>query len=157
MRRVSHRSVPSDMRTSVRIVLDREALEAMLAEGCSLEEIGRRVERHPSTVSYWLKKFGLDAAHRLQHLSRGGIPRDGLVELVADDFTIREIARELDRSVTTVRYWLRLYGLTTTTAARRKRRARQNGMRVPGSCAKHGETTFVVNGSGRRVCVKCRA
>jgi IS30 family transposase len=28
-----------------------EALEAMLAEGCSLEEIGRRVGRHPSTVS----------------------------------------------------------------------------------------------------------
>src|SRR4051812_49980041 len=84
-------SVPSDRRTSVRLVLEREALEAMLAEGCSLEEIGRRVERHPSTVAYWLRKHGLDAAHRLRHLNRGGIAREQLLELVAADFTVREI------------------------------------------------------------------
>src|SRR3954469_4055874 len=110
----SKRSVPSDRRTSVRIMLLREALEAMLAEGCSLEEIGRRVERHPSTVAYWLRKHGLDAAHRLRHLNRGGIAGEQLLELVAADFTVREIARELDRSVTTVRYWLRVYDLATT-------------------------------------------
>src|SRR3954447_26397671 len=157
MRRVSHRSVPSDMRTSVRIVLDREALEAMLAEGLSLEAIGRCVEGHPSTVSYWLKKHGLDAAHRLRHLNRGGIPREALLTLVAADLTVREIATELDRSATTVTYWLRAYGLSTTTAARRKRVAKLNGAREPGVCTEHGETTFVIAASGRKVCLKCRA
>ena len=67
----SNRSAPSGRRTSVRIVLEREALEAMLAEGCSLEEIGRRVERHPSTVSYWLSKYGLCAGLREKHAPEG--------------------------------------------------------------------------------------
>src|SRR3954451_25474225 len=78
----SKRSVPSDRRTSVRIMLSREALEAMLAEGCSLEEIGRRVDRHPSTVSYWLKKYGLNAVSAERHAARGTIARDLLEPMV---------------------------------------------------------------------------
>src|SRR3954451_3737843 len=119
MRRVSHRSVPSDIRTSVRIVLDREALEAMLAEGCSLEEIGRRVGRHPSTISYWLRKYGLQAVGAARHTPRGAIEKGRLAELVSQNLSVRDIALQLDRSYNTIRYWLEQYGLETTTVARR--------------------------------------
>ena len=119
-------------------MLDREALEAMLAEGCSLEEIGRRVERHPSTVSYWLKKHGLDAAHRLRHLNRGGLERETLITLVAADMTVREIARELDRSTGTVRHWLRMYGLETTTKDGESERLKPTGSERPDSANSTG-------------------
>ena len=38
-----------------------------LEEGLSLEQIGERTGRHPSTVSYWLEKHGLEPAHRERH------------------------------------------------------------------------------------------
>ena len=41
--------------------MQKELLEQCLAEGMSLEAIGKRVGKHESTVSYWLKKHGLDA------------------------------------------------------------------------------------------------
>ncbi len=40
--------------------MEKEFLESCLAEGLSLEAIGERVGRHPSTVSYWLKKHGIN-------------------------------------------------------------------------------------------------
>ena len=41
--------------------MDKELLEECLAEGMSLEAIGKRAGKHESTVSYWLKKHGLEA------------------------------------------------------------------------------------------------
>jgi len=38
--------------------MQKELLEERLAEGMSLEAIGKRVGKHESTVSYWLKKHG---------------------------------------------------------------------------------------------------
>jgi len=72
--------------------MQREALETWLAEGLSLEQIGRRVGRHSSTVSYWIEKYGLTAAHQGRHAARGGIPRNALEALVARDLTVREIS-----------------------------------------------------------------
>jgi hypothetical protein len=51
--------------------------------------------------------------------ARGAISRERLAELVARDLSIRAIAAEVDRSATTVRYWLKRYGLATTPEARR--------------------------------------
>ena len=77
--------------------MDRETLEALLDEGLSLEQIGRRVERHPSTVSYWLGKYGLEAVNRDKHAARGNVEKAVLEELVAAGLSISQIARELDR------------------------------------------------------------
>ena len=42
--------------------MDRSSLEVLLAQGLSLEEIGRRFGKHPSTVGYWVQKqHGTDA------------------------------------------------------------------------------------------------
>jgi transposase len=52
--------------------VDKELLEECLGEGLSLEAIGKRVGKHESTVSYWLKKHGLQASKAEIHAARGG-------------------------------------------------------------------------------------
>src|SRR5438045_2717147 len=100
--------------------MERTPLERMLASGMSVAAIAEREGLHPSTVSYWIRKHGLAAVGAEKHSPRGGIERDRLEELVAQDLTVREIAAEVDRSFTTVRHWLRRYGLQTTPEARAK-------------------------------------
>jgi transposase len=134
-------------------MLDREALQAMLAEGCSLEEIGRRVDRHPSTISYWLRRHGLRAIGAPQHTPRGGLDKRQLEELIAGDLSIRDIAIRVDRTYNTVRYWLRRYGLETTTLARR---GEEKLRRTQMSCPMHGKTDHVLRGDGVYRCARCR-
>jgi len=133
--------------------MEREELERLVVEGASLEEMGRRVGRHPSTVSYWLRKHGLRPVQRERHAARGSLSRETLAELVAGDLTVREIAAEVGRSPTTVRYWLRRYELATTPAARRRTGA---APRLIGECPRHGRTAFVVSRGWPR-CARCRA
>lgn len=138
--------------------MDRERLEAWLEGGLSLEQMGRRTDRHPSTVAYWLEKHGLKPAHRARHAARGGIPRDTLETLVARHLTIREIAAEVGRGTATVRHWLRRYDLRTTREARlRAKRATPIGGRFTAQCAKHGSVDFVVRQDNTSQCVRCRA
>jgi IS30 family transposase len=58
--------------------MERRFLEQCLARGMSLEAIGEEVGRHPSTVSYRLKKYGLVANGAEKHARRGAICRDRL-------------------------------------------------------------------------------
>lgn len=140
--------------------MDRAGLERLLDEGLSLEDIGRRLERHPSTVGYWLRKHGLEANGRERHAPRGGIECEALEDLVADGLSIRQIAAELEVSGTTVRHWLQRYGLRARAAKARATRLAelQNGERyVTKSCATHGPSKFVLEGRGYYRCVRCRA
>ena len=140
--------------------MDKDALQLLLAQGVSVEQIGRRFGRHPSTVSYWMRKHGLEAPNRAKHAGKGGLDRDELAELVARRMTLRQIAGELDRSTATVRHWLRRYGLSTaaTGRARDTRVGRVHGepslVRV---CTRHGRTTFVIEGRGYYRCKLCRS
>src|ERR1700742_3665466 len=99
-------------------MMDRDALQLLLAQGVSVEQIGRRFGRHPSTVSYWMRKHGLQAPNRAKHAGKGGLGQEELAELIGRGMTIREIADELERSTATVRHWLRRYGLSTAAADR---------------------------------------
>lgn len=134
------------------MVMEREVLERWLAEGLSIADIGRRLERHPSTVSYWLRRYGLRAADRGRNTPRGSLSRDLLTALVADDLSVREIAARVERSASTVRYWLRRYGLATSPAARGRRRGEPELRK----CIHHGQAPFV-GPPQRRVCARCRA
>jgi transposase len=49
--------------------MEKGLLEECLAEGMSLEAIGKRVGKHESTVGYWLKKHGLVAVKAEKHQS----------------------------------------------------------------------------------------
>jgi transposase len=139
----------------------KEELEGYLAEGLSLEQIGKRVGRNPSTISYHLKKYGLKPVNRQQHLCRGPIPEGSLRELHASGASLREIAREVDRGVATVRYWIQKYGLGPTAGGRRRaaiRRARQAGAReVRLACRRHGVTPHVFENGSRVRCKRCRS
>ena len=137
-----------------------ESLEVLLARGLSVEEIGRRFGRHPSTVSYWMKKYGLVANHADRHAARGPIARERLEELVDAGMSISEIALAVDRSKATVRHWLARFGLRTLHAQARRefRRAKDAGLAtVMMRCRRHGETEFGIEGRGYYRCKRCRS
>jgi len=133
--------------------MDGEELKRWVQEGRSLEQIGRLVGRSPSTVSYWLQRYGLEAPGRERHAPRGALDRGTLAALVARDLTVAQIAAEIDRSQTTVRYWLTFHGLRTTRAARRQAGG-MNGTDEERTCAEHGQVRHVRSG-GRRRCARC--
>jgi transposase len=143
--------------------MDRDVLQQHLDEGLSLADIGKRLGRHEATVSYWLKKHGLVAAHREKHTARGGLDRRRLEELVEAGMSIAQIAEAVDRSKPTVRHWLRRYGLRTRNGRGAKRspesaRAREQGLvEVTMRCARHAETRFVIDIRGYYRCCACRS
>ncbi len=138
--------------------MDRDALEQWLEEGLSLEQIGQLVGRSPSTVSYWLARYGLRPAHGERHAPRGGISRDVLAQLVAERRTTRQMAAARGVSQSSVAYWLR----------RRRPRRRGRGGGVPrgtrgtpgavtqGDCPKHGRVDFIRRRDDAWRCSKCR-
>jgi helix-turn-helix protein len=134
--------------------MDRGWLEERLAAGRSIESIAREVDRDPSTVSYWVRKHGLQSAHAERHAARGGIERELLQELVDEGLTTRQIAAQVERSQATIRHWLREYGLQT----RRAREPKVQDVReVQRWCATHGVTTFVRYGPADHLrCRLCR-
>jgi DNA-binding transcriptional ArsR family regulator len=140
--------------------MDRGWLEECLAAELSLEAIGERVGKHPSTVSYWLKKHGLKAAGHARHAPKGTVDLGRLRELAEGGATIREIAAELDIGYSTARYWLSRCGLETDHGVRRKEssEARQAGLsRVNLSCPKHGHTSFGPRSDGGFRCQRCNS
>lgn len=52
--------------------MDRASLEQLLDSGLSLAAIGRRFDKDPSTVGYWVKKHGLRAIGSEKYAPRGG-------------------------------------------------------------------------------------
>jgi DNA-binding transcriptional ArsR family regulator len=139
--------------------MDASALESYLRDGLSLERIGELTGRHPSTVSYWLKRHGLAAVHRDRHAPKGGVDRQTLAALVEDGLTTREIAARLGFSQSTVRHWLRHHGLRTLRA----RRKEANGVRGVDparktmECRRHGATDFWLDTRGIYRCLRCRS
>jgi transposase len=143
--------------------MDRASLEQMLGQGLSLADIGRRFDRHEATVSYWLKKYGLDAANHEKHAARGGIAKADLERLVEADMSIAQIAEAVGCSKPTVRYWLLRYGLRTQGSVGRRpaseaKAAKEAGLAtVTMRCRHHGDTDFWLDGRGYYRCKRCRS
>jgi transposase len=145
--------------------MDKPFLEDCLAKGMSLPEIGELVGRDPSTVGYWVQKYGLTANGKAKYGPRGGLTREQLEPLVESGATLQEMADELDRSISTIRHWLARFGIEGQAHRGRRARvarekveaARSAGQRrVEGHCPHHGNTIFVIENSGRTRCRKCR-
>ena len=98
--------------------MERGELERYLDRGLSLAQIGELVGRDPTTVSYWLRKYGLKPANQGRHGARGGLAREQLEPLVSQGSSLRATASELEVSVSTVRHWVERYGLTTRRMSR---------------------------------------
>jgi transposase len=139
--------------------MTKEELESYLAEGLSLEQIAERIGRHPSTVSYHLKRHGLKPLGYDKHTPNGKVDPDRLRALIAEGATVREVAAKLDVGYSTIRYWLERLGLETATARRRReqKKARADGLYgITRVCPKHGRTIFVSRPDGGFRCGKCR-
>lgn len=140
--------------------MERGLLEGFLEQGFSLERIGGLVGRNPSTVSYWLRKHGLEPVHKRKHAARGRIDRATLESLVEAGASSQAIAAQLEVSVGTVRHWLSRYGLRTHRgAARELRRASMKGCPPTAEmdCYRHGLTLFRLEGRRIYRCLKCRS
>jgi transposase len=134
--------------------MEKELLEQFLAEGMSLEAIGKRAGKHESTVSYWLKKHGLEAAQAGKHAAKGAPDKAEMEQMLAAGLSLREIAHRLDRSLATIRHWMKRYELKS---APRRKRGSDHGLReMPSRCERHGNTAFVREGSGFYRCKRCR-
>jgi transposase-like protein len=137
--------------------MDENSLRLLVAQGVSVEQIGRRFGKNPSTVSYWMGKFGLQAPNREKYTAKGGIERECLERLVDDGMSIAEIARAVDRCKSTVRHWLRRYDLKTQGRGAETAAGREAGMvAIVRECRLHGETDFVIEGRGYYRCKRCR-
>jgi transposase len=142
--------------------VEKSVLELLLSQGFSVESIGKRFGRDPSTIAYWIHKHGLEAPNRAKYAAKGGIPEERLAELVERGMTIAEIAAELRLSKGTVRHWLRRFGLKTQNSRGRRatevaRAGREAGMlTIRTTCATHGETDFILEGRGYYRCRRCR-
>jgi transposase/DNA-directed RNA polymerase subunit RPC12/RpoP len=137
------------------MVMDRETLAALLAEGRSIESIARETGRAASTVAYWVNKHGLSSRHAARHAPRGGIEREPLQALIEEGLSIRQIAARCGVSATTVRHWLQRYGLKTEPA-RYARRGEPKPEEILRECATHGWGAFVrVGAPGRYRCARC--
>jgi transposase-like protein len=139
--------------------MDRDSLRLLLEQGMSLQEIGRRFGRDPTTVGYWVRKHGLRAVHADRHRSRGGLDRQRVETLIADGRPVSAIAEEFGITDTTVLYWLRKWGLRTRRGEQRARaqcakdEARATTRLV---CKHHGLTEFRIEGRGCYRCLRCR-
>src|SRR5438874_948661 len=138
--------------------MDSDQLARFLSEGLSLEQIGRRVGRHPSTIAHWLRKHGLSAVNRDLYAPKGGLQRDELEALVRAGETHRSIASALNVSTSTVQYWLRRHNLRTARRRGRHDIPADRPLRLDLVCPHHGTTTFIRRGDdGGYRCLKCRS
>jgi DNA-binding CsgD family transcriptional regulator len=138
--------------------MEKELLARYLAEGLSLEQIGKRVGCNPSTISYHLKKRDLTPVNQGRHANRGAISRAALAVLVEEGLSLRQMAAQLDRSPSTIRYWIGRYGLKTAGMGLRKpelREAKEKGVRyIESHCQHHGLTKFILENRGYYRCMR---
>jgi transposase-like protein len=91
------------------------------------------------------------------HTPRGALDRPTLAALIEEGLTVRQIAARVDRSPTTVRYWIRAHGLATT---RGRRPHRMVGVAEDGTliaeCPAHGATRHAIDKHGHVRCLPCR-
>lgn len=138
--------------------MDSAWLEECLAAGMSLDAIGEQAGRHPSTVSYWLKKHGLTASGNARHAPKGSVDPVRVRELAESGASIRQIAAELGIGYSTARYWLGRCGVQTDHAARRRESSAAREAGVSSAyleCPKQGHTPFFRRRDGGFRCRRC--
>jgi hypothetical protein len=114
------------------------------------------MRRDGSTVAYWARKHGLRSLGAERFAGRGPPDRGRLERLAANGATLSEMAVALDRSIATVRYWLRRWEIPRED----RRRTAVDPATAPAvvemRCGRHGLTPFRLEGRGSYRCRLCR-
>ena len=132
-------------------------MEAELASGKSFEEIGRELGRDGSTVAYWAKKYGLRSRGADRFAPRGAPDREQLEALASAGATLAESADAVDRSIATVRHWLRRWEIERAPRPSRRPLDPETAPAVVElDCVRHGRTRFRLETRGYYRCLLCR-
>src|SRR4029450_5563410 len=70
--------------------MTKEELEGYLAEGLSLEQIGKRSGREKSTISYHLKRHSLKPVG-VKYANKGALPKNLLDAMVDEQVSLSEM------------------------------------------------------------------
>jgi DNA-binding CsgD family transcriptional regulator len=135
--------------------VDKSWLHAELCRGRSFEEIARIAGCNGSTVAYWARKYGLRSPAADRFARRGAPERVKLEAMAAAGLTLAEMARELDRSIATVRHWLRRWGIDRADGRRRRADPATAEREIEALCRRHGRTTFRLDKRGSYRCRRC--
>ncbi len=140
--------------------MEKAALERYLADGLSLEAIGRRAGRAASTIGYWVSKHGLVAVHQERRVSRGGITRQRLEELVeAGIFKPRDSgsARAQRHHSALLARPSRLSDAACGTPSPEAEDHGSPPSVVESTCPRHGKGKFRLEARDTYRCLRCRA
>jgi hypothetical protein len=137
------------------VFVNRDWLARQFERGKSLEQIGREAGVHPSTVGYWAGKHGLRPPGAGRFAPRGAPERELLEKLARDGLSLREIAGSLDRSIATVRHWLRRWGIERSDCRRRPPLPPDAPREAQMTCPRHGPTRFRLDARGTYRCRRC--
>jgi transposase len=90
-----------------------------------------------------------------KYAPRGAPDRAKLQELAERGASLREIALALDRSIATVRYWLRRWEIARRDARRSRVDPATAPREVMRTCKRHARTVFRLDARGTYRCVLC--
>ena len=90
-----------------------------------------------------------------KYAPRGAPDRAKLQELADRGATLREVALALDRSIATVRYWLRRWEIARRDARRSRVDPATAPREVMRACARHGRALFRLDARATYRCVLC--
>ena len=86
---------------------------------------------------------------------RGAPDRQQLEALAGSGATLREIADALDRSIATVRYWLRRWGVDRRDARRSAVDSATAPRELMRTCERHGRAVYRLDARGTYRCILC--
>lgn len=90
-----------------------------------------------------------------KYAPRGEPDRVRLESLAREGLSLREIATALDRSISTVRYWLERWGISRTDARLRRVDPATAPREVMRMCPRHARTVYRLDARGSYSCVLC--
>jgi Homeodomain-like domain len=137
------------------VFVERDWLAGEFERGKSLERIAWETGVHASTVGYWASKLGLRPPGAERFAARGAPDRELLESLAREGLSLREIAETLDRSIATVRHWLRRWEIERPDRRCKPQLSPDAPCEVQMTCLRHGATSFRLDRRGTYRCKRC--
>ena len=98
----------SDIKINSRLAKDERLIKKMYEQGCSLEEIGKKVKAHPIWIGVKIRKMGLTRANKMAEYKTKlfGLDKE-IIKMREKGLTFKEIGQAFGVAPNTVMYRLR--------------------------------------------------